>query len=353
MDNDKQKNMEQFVSNTTNGEHRSFSDILKNGSDWTSKDFLEHPLKLVDKNPMEIDINNVKQKEEPKKESKGMRFDEGKLRYDLLEPFAIEQVVRIFTKGSEKYAPNNWLKGMNWSKVRASAARHQAAFERGEDYDYYPDKCEACRNGDCKNHTGELHAAQAAWNWLALTSYYKHFPEGDDRLHLVLPKKKISLDLDDCIVCWTTEWAKKFGHPIPKNWHFSYKTDDNFKSLNEEEVKDFYLNLPCKVIPESLKFNIHCYITSRSIDENITKAWIEDNGFPTKPVYSVGFGESKVEAFKKSGADYHIDDSYDNFIEMTNAGICCFLLTTPHNNKYTNVGYRRIASFEDFEKRFL
>ena len=38
----------------------------------------------------------------------GLRYNQNKLRYDLLEPFAIEQLAKVFTKGAEKYAPHNW-----------------------------------------------------------------------------------------------------------------------------------------------------------------------------------------------------------------------------------------------------
>jgi hypothetical protein len=102
------------------------------------------------------------------KAAKGMRLNAGKLRYDLLEPFAIQELVRVFTKGSEKYEANNWLNGgMDYSKMLASLKRHIAAFELGEDID---------------PETGCYHMAQAAWNALGIVSYSKWFPENDDRL---------------------------------------------------------------------------------------------------------------------------------------------------------------------------
>lgn len=45
-------------------------------------------------------------------EQKGLRYNSGKTRYDLIEPFALEQLANVFTKGSEKYADHNWLKGL-------------------------------------------------------------------------------------------------------------------------------------------------------------------------------------------------------------------------------------------------
>jgi hypothetical protein len=34
---------------------------------------------------------------------KGLRFNQGKLRYDLVNPWAHEQLVKVFTRGAEKY----------------------------------------------------------------------------------------------------------------------------------------------------------------------------------------------------------------------------------------------------------
>lgn len=281
----------------------------------------------------------------------GLRFNDDKIRYDLLEPFAIEQLARIFTKGAKKYADNNWLKGMKWSKMIASLKRHIAAFERGEDYDFDPN-CEGCKNGTCVNHTGELHMAQAAWNAMGLVSYYKYHPELDDRLHTIMKKPKIGCDLDDCIVSWVKPWCEKFGMETPEDWYFSYNTHTHFKNMPKEELEEFYSNLPPKVKPSEIPFDISCYITARTIDENITKGWIEKNGFPTKPVYTVGFGQSKVEAAKAAGIDWFIDDNYETYLELNKAGITCFLMTNKHNLKY-DAGHKRIASFEDFKKRFL
>jgi hypothetical protein len=111
------------------------------------------------------------------KTANGLRLNNGKLRYDLLEPYAIQELVKVFTKGAEKYSDFNWLDGgMDYSKMLASLKRHIAAFELGEDID---------------QETQCLHMAQAAWNALALVSYSKYCPENDDRIiHKLLSKKK-------------------------------------------------------------------------------------------------------------------------------------------------------------------
>jgi uncharacterized HAD superfamily protein len=267
--------------------------------------------------------------DKPKKE--GLRFNEGKTRHDLVPQFAQEQYAKVLTKGSEKYAERNWEMGMKWSKVTASLKRHTAAFERGEDYD---------------KETGLLHTAHIMCNAAFLTEYYKIYPQGDDRPHNYLNKLKIGLDIDEVICDWTGAWCEKFGYDIPENWNFSYDNKEHFDSFSKEELEDFYLNLKSKIPSKDIPFEPHCYITSRSVPLELTKKWLIKNGFPTMPVYSVGFGVSKVEVAKESGIDIFIDDRYENFVELNNAGICTFLFDAPHNQRY-DVGYKRIKSLTE------
>lgn len=96
----------------------------------------------------------------------GVRFDKGKLRYDLLAPDSLEELVKVYTKGAEKYADRNWEKGMDWHRVFGSLMRHAWKFWRGEDYD---------------EETGCHHMAMVAWNALALCSYSLRKVGLDDR----------------------------------------------------------------------------------------------------------------------------------------------------------------------------
>lgn len=38
--------------------------------------------------------------------------------------------------------------------------------------------------------------------------------------------------------------------------------------------------------------------------------------------------------------------NYKNFVELNNAGICCYLYDAPHNRRY-NVGHKRLFSLKD------
>lgn len=262
----------------------------------------------------------------------GLRFNEGKLRYDLVHPWAHEQMVSVLTKGSIKYAERNWEKGMAWSKIISSLKRHLAAIEMGEDYD---------------KETGEYHAAHLACNAHFLTAYYKLYPQGDDRPHKYLNHFKIGLDIDEVICDWLGGWCEKYKMDRPTAWNFHRDIVAEFDKLEKEGVlEEFMLSLKPLIKPEDIPFEPHCYITSRRVANNITEKWLDINGFPTKPVYSVPANSSKVEIAKNAGIDIFVDDKYENFVELNNAGICCYLMDAKHNQRY-DVGYKRIKSLKE------
>lgn len=281
---------------------------------------------------------------EVKDGDKGLRLNKGKIRYDLLEPFAIQEVAKVFTKGAEKYAENNWLQGMKWSKMRASLGRHLAAYDACEDFDYDP-TCADCVAGTCSNHTGLYHIAQVAWNALGILSYYRHYPQGDDRYRR--PLKKVGFDVDDVICDWVKPWCDKFGKPVPSSWYFEWDTLKKFDDMNASgELPDFYMSLPPKIPAVELPVEPTCYISHRPVADGVTKDWLELHGFPLKPVFHVKNREDKLQIAKDQKLDIFVDDSYDTYRMMNDNGICCFLMHAEHNKKY-NVGYRRIKSLKE------
>jgi len=115
---------------------------------------------------------------------------------------------------------------------------------------------------------------------------------------------------------------------------------------NAGTLETFYANLKPLLKPEEIPFEPHCYITSRPCTVETTTKWLDDNGFPTKPVFCVGVGQSKVDVAVQAGIDIFVDDSYDNFVALNQAGICCFLYDAPHNRRY-DVGFKRIKSLKE------
>lgn len=109
-----------------------------------------------------------------------LRFDTGKAQLELISPVAMIGLARILTFGAKKYAPNNWRKGMSWSRCLGSLKRHLAEFEMGQDIDFDKD-CEGCQNKTCLNHTGLPHIDQVLCNAMFLSEYFRTHKELDDR----------------------------------------------------------------------------------------------------------------------------------------------------------------------------
>ena len=147
---------------------------------------------------------------------KARRYNTGKLRYELISPYALEELAKVYTLGAEKYTirdgdgniiddgANNWRKGLSWTEAIGSVKRHLQAFEKGEDVD----------------ELGSLHLANAAWGLFSILEYYKTHPELDDRIHRTLSKPRITLDIDDVCADFFGVWCKKYGIDIPCSSQF-------------------------------------------------------------------------------------------------------------------------------------
>lgn len=100
------------------------------------------------------------------KKGEAVRYDFGKLRWDLVPDDALEKVVEIFTHGSAKYNDENWRDGFSWKRCIGSLKRHLKAFTIGEDID---------------EDSGCLHLSQVIWNAMVLLWFQIHFKGNDDR----------------------------------------------------------------------------------------------------------------------------------------------------------------------------
>jgi hypothetical protein len=264
----------------------------------------------------------------------GLRFNKGKLRYDLVHPKAFEDFVQVLTDGAVKYYDRNWERGLSWNSVLASLKRHIAAIEMGEDYD---------------KESGRLHIAHAACNVHFLNAYYYIFPQGDDRPKNFLKLPKICLDIDGVLADWTSAWNKLYPEisATPTSWYLDRNVGKRFDDMrNKGTLNDFYMNIEPLINPKDLPFEPHCYITSRPVLKVISEEWLDKYGFPAKPVYSVDIRESKIEHAKNAGVEIFIDDSFENFVELNNAGIFTYLYTQPWNLKH-DVGHMRLNSLND------
>jgi len=125
--------------------------------------------------PLEGEIKVYKRSNEEEKqmgqETAG-RFSSGKIRYDLVAPWAMEQLAKVYTFGTIKYDDDNWWKGLKWKRdVLGCVFRHVWKWVRGEKYD---------------DESGLHHLAHAAWNCFALMEYERNEIGIDDRIPYTL-----------------------------------------------------------------------------------------------------------------------------------------------------------------------
>lgn len=68
--------------------------------------------------------------------TKGVKYDEGKLRWSLLPWESIEQVLRIIEFGAQKYSPGGWKTLDKFEERYYNACmRHLIAWQQGEKTD--------------------------------------------------------------------------------------------------------------------------------------------------------------------------------------------------------------------------
>jgi hypothetical protein len=95
------------------------------------------------------------------------RFSKGKIRHDLIPPWAIEEIAKVYTYGCKKYDDDNWRKGMCWKeKVIGPLDRHLNKWLRGEKLD---------DESNCH------HLAMVIWQCITLMIYEKYSLGQDDR----------------------------------------------------------------------------------------------------------------------------------------------------------------------------
>ena len=81
-------------------------------------------------------------------------FLDNKLRWDLLPLAEIEDIVKVYTAGANKYGENRWQNLDNGIKrYKGALLRHLVEFEKGNEMD---------EDTQCK------HLAQVAWNAIAM-----------------------------------------------------------------------------------------------------------------------------------------------------------------------------------------
>jgi hypothetical protein len=115
---------------------------------------------MNDNDPFISELERQKQKEV------ALRYNEGKLRWSLIDWKSLEPMVRVLEKGALKYDDHNWKKGMPTTQISESLLRHVFAFMNGEDND---------------SETNESHLGHAMCNIMFLIYNLRENPKFDDR----------------------------------------------------------------------------------------------------------------------------------------------------------------------------
>jgi hypothetical protein len=119
----------------------------------------------------EVDRRLMEQKQ--KQEQVGLRYDEGKPRYDLIPPAFIKALALHFEAATKKYPDRNWEKGMSWCTIFRALISHAMEWFLGYKYDVDP----TLKKG-YKGH----HMIAVAWNAMALFEYERRKIGFDDRV---------------------------------------------------------------------------------------------------------------------------------------------------------------------------
>lgn len=101
-----------------------------------------------------------------KTEGVGVRYDQGKIRVELVPPELVIAFAEVAAAGAKKYPERNWELGMKRSRVYASLVRHLLKWWSGQDTDA---------------ETGCRHLDMVVWNVGVLATYNRRGVGEDDR----------------------------------------------------------------------------------------------------------------------------------------------------------------------------
>jgi len=165
-----------------------------------------------------------------------------------------------------------------------------------------------------------------------IDQYFRNLPDNRDKTFV---RRRIGLDLDAVVL-------DTFGVESA-----NYKNYGDYKILDKyaEWLNSDYdiVTTPLTTEGREMDFEPVVYITSRpEIIKDATLDCLRYNDLPAAPVV---FTEDKVTACKEYRVELFIEDYYDNFCKLNQAGIKCLLMDRSYNRKY-EVGHLRINSLK-------
>jgi hypothetical protein len=64
---------------------------------------------------------------------RALRYNDGKLKWSLVDYKSLEPMIRVLEYGAEKYSPDNWKRGLDKKEILESMMRHLASVLDGEE----------------------------------------------------------------------------------------------------------------------------------------------------------------------------------------------------------------------------
>lgn len=107
-----------------------------------------------------------------------VKFDEEKIRYELLDPLFLEGIAKVLTYGANKYCDHNWIKCTSAMRYFGALMRHMWAWANGEDND---------------KETGISHLAHAGCCLMFMYGLLRRNKSTDDRV--LVDKELIEINI--------------------------------------------------------------------------------------------------------------------------------------------------------------
>lgn len=140
----------------------------------------------------------------------------------------------------------------------------------------------------------------------------------------MLRNLRIGLDIDDCLADFWNAYCEYFDVE-----HNPRMLEDKIITRNVQQVlskdREFWLGLEVLNVPD---FIPELYCTKRVNSKRWTKAWLEMNGFPDRPVYQMLYQQGNKADMIKGRVDVFIDDSFSNVLKCNQSGIPALLYHT-------------------------
>lgn len=140
---------------------------------------------------------------------------------------------------------------------------------------------------------------------------------------------RIGLDLDGTLDDFWNPYIKRFGQPKG-----DYEITKNVNRILSKD-RDFWLNLP---VLRCIDFIPELYCTKRVNPKTWTRKWLEENGFPIRPIYQMYYQYGNKATMIKGRVDVFVDDSISNFIKLNLSGVPCLLIDQPDNQDWGPIG---------------